>query len=85
MSKSTNLLYWGYRVKENWERWDWEIIYRNRKVDQLSTYRGSEGVGGYSWREKAKVFECFFKKLTKSSIDKNSSIKRLWVNLDLAA
>ena len=77
MSKSIDLSYWEYRVKGNWERWDWEDIYRNRKADQLNTHGGSEEVEDHSWREKAKVLGCFLKKMVKSPIDKDRLINRL--------
>jgi len=66
-----DLSYWKYKVKRNWERWDWETIYRNRKKNQLSTHRDLREVESYSWREKAKALGYFFKKLTKSLIDRD--------------
>ena len=51
-----------------------KTIYKNRKVNYLSTYRGLERGGDYSWEIKANALECSFKKLTKFL---NRSIKGL--------
>jgi len=60
LSPQTDLLYWEYQVKRNWERDKTEkTIYRNKKANHLSTYRGSEGGGDHFWEEKAKVLKCF--------------------------
>jgi len=74
------LSYWEYRVKKTKRDKDKKTIYKNRKVDYLSTYGGLEREG-CSWEEKTKIFRYFFKKLTKFLIDRNRLIKRLWTNL----
>ena len=51
-------------------------------MNYLSVHRDSEEEGDYSWRERAKALNFSFKKLTKSLIDENRSIKGLWANLE---
>jgi len=72
MSKSTNRPKSDYtenaQFKENERDETEKIIYRNRKANHLSIYRGLE-------RREGKTFEYYFKKLTKFLIDGNKSIK----------
>ena len=47
----------------------------------MSTHVGLEGERGHSWEDKTKILGYFFKKLTKSLIDRDKSIKGLWANI----
>jgi len=58
-----------------------KTIYRNKKANYLSTYRGSERGKGYSWKKKTKMLGYFFKKLIKTLINKDRLIKKLQTNL----
>ena len=50
-------------------------------MNYLSAHRDLKKEGDYSWEERAKALSFSFKKLTKSLIDENGSIKGLWANL----